>query len=35
LSNFLAAAKPGDKVKLKVQRAEKDVELEATLVERK
>jgi hypothetical protein len=35
LSNALGAAKPGDKVKLKVMRDNKEVGLEATLAERK
>jgi aminopeptidase YwaD len=35
LSNFLGAGKPGDKVKLSVKRADKRIELEATLAERK
>lgn len=34
LTNFLAAAKPGDKVKLGVMRGEKRLELEATLAAR-
>jgi len=35
LTNLLGAGKPGDKVKLSVKRADKRVELEATLAERK